>query len=755
MNRHTAINFILSGIFALVLPLAARAAAQPETPAPEGVTDIQITDFDPAFLPRLRFHPTPWLAVGALLKYKLTSSEYVNIQGSAPTHQRFSESGLFTAATVYLAPNLGVFTAGEVIRSKREGEDPNIDVGITAAYLVWSRMFSSPFRLQLGRQRFFDERQWLFDENLDGVRLQGKFGRLAGEISGSTYLNPKSDREELENYLVRTDFYFTTRNRLGAYAFHRKDPLQENNDRTYLGMNGEAQVFGHKLWLDAALLSGDNGTRRRQSFGADAGITLRLGADRQWSMTLAHALGSGDSNQVDNLDQTFRQTGLHDNQAQFDGITRFKYYGVVTDPELSNLRIATAGIGLNHDRRYSIDLVYHAYEQLVANNRFRSELIQDPNGEQRRLGAEIDVILGARIGKYFSVYGVAGVFQPGVAFDDANRVVFGEIELRLAAMSPPGRVKGGKSGTKTLPEVDTLSAIPPSVVLTPPLVGSTIDKKEAGTPPVVETSPMQNNSILAESTSPILAHYREEALQGVAAAQYQVGRVYEKGEEVPRNYKEALAWYRKAADQGYGPAQNSLGSMYMLGKGVATDPVEAYVWLSLAASNNVAWGQQALDYLVDTLTPAQLAEAKRKESLLMQNNTALAEVAVEAETKTNIPDFAKHRDEAPQEAVAAQYQLGRIYEKGEEVPRDYKEALAWYRKAANQGYGPAQHSLGAMYMLGKGVAMDPVEAYVWLSLAANNNVTAGQQAMDYLVDTLTPAQLAEAKRKVAAWAPQR
>ena len=755
MNRHTAISFILSGIFFLALPLSARASApQPGAVPLEGATDeIKVTEFDPAFLPRLRFHPTPWLAVGALIKYNLTSSEHVNNQGSVPTHQRFSELGLFTAATVYLAPNLGFFTAGEVTGSKREGQDPSIDVGISAAYLLWSRMFSSPFRLQLGRQRFFDERQWLFDENLDGVRLQGKFGRLASEISGSTYLNPKSDREELENYQVRTDFHFTKRNRLGVYALHRKDPLQEYNDRTYLGMNGDAQVFGHKLWLDAALLSGDNGSRRRQSFGADTGITLRLGADRQWSMTLAHAMGSGDSNRNDNLDQTFRQTGLHDNEAQFEGITKFKYYGVVTDPELSNLRIATAGIGLNHDRRYSIDLVYHAYEQLVANNRFRSELIQNPNGEQRRLGAEIDVVLGARIGKYFSVHGVVGVFQPGAAFDDANRVVFGEIELRLAAMSAPGRVTGGKSETKMLHDVDTLSAMPPSVVSIPPLAGSTIDKKEAGTPPAVETPPTQSNSILAKSTSPILVQYRDEALQGVAAAQYQVGRAYEKGAEILRNYKEAVAWYRKAADQGYGPAQSSLGSMYMLGKGVATDLVEAYVWLSLATSNYVTWGRQALDYLADTLTPAQLAEAKRKASLLMQNNTALAEVAVAAET--NVPDVAKSRDEAPQETAAAQYQLGRMYEKGEEVPRDYKEALAWYRKAANQGYGPAQHTLGAMYMLGKGVAMNPVEAYVWLSLAANNNVTAGQQAMDYLVDTLTSAQLAEAKRKVAAWVPQR
>ena len=119
------------------------------------------------------------------------------------------------------------------------------------------------------------------------------------------------------------------------------------------------------------------------------------------------------------------------------------------------------------------------------------------------------------------------------------------------------------------------------------------------------------------------------------------------------------------------------------------------------------------------------------------------------------PTLATHRKRAQQGAANAQYQLGRAYEKGDSVARNYQQAETWYRKAADQGYGPAQHSLGSMYMLGKGVTMNPVSAYVWLSLAANNNVTSGQQAIDYLVDTLTPAQLADAKRRVAKWSPQR
>lgn len=118
-------------------------------------------------------------------------------------------------------------------------------------------------------------------------------------------------------------------------------------------------------------------------------------------------------------------------------------------------------------------------------------------------------------------------------------------------------------------------------------------------------------------------------------------------------------------------------------------------------------------------------------------------------------DLAKYRKGAQQGAADAQYQLGRAYEKGEGAARDYKQARAWYSKAADQGHGLAQHSLGSMYMLGKGGEMDPVAAYMWLSLAVNNHVTTSQQALDYLADTLTPAQLADAKRKMARWSPQR
>ena len=53
--------------------------------------------------------------------------------------------------------------------------------------------------------------------------------------------------------------------------------------------------------------------------------------------------------------------------------------------------------------------------------------------------------------------------------------------------------------------------------------------------------------------------------------------------------------------------------------------------------------------------------------------------------------------------------------------RDDKEAVKWYRLAADQGEAAAQHNLGLMYANARGVPQNFSEAYVWYSLSAANN----------------------------------
>ena len=73
-------------------------------------------------------------------------------------------------------------------------------------------------------------------------------------------------------------------------------------------------------------------------------------------------------------------------------------------------------------------------------------------------------------------------------------------------------------------------------------------------------------------------------------------------------------WYGKAADQGNAEAQFDLGRMYEKGQGVPQDYLYAHMWFNLAAAGFSAWDKRAVngrDALAAKMTPAQIAEAQR------------------------------------------------------------------------------------------------------------------------------------------------
>ena len=61
---------------------------------------------------------------------------------------------------------------------------------------------------------------------------------------------------------------------------------------------------------------------------------------------------------------------------------------------------------------------------------------------------------------------------------------------------------------------------------------------------------------------------RKKAEKGDAAAQFNLGVMYQNGEGVSKDNVEAVKWYRKAAEQGDDYALVNLGAMYRQGEGV-------------------------------------------------------------------------------------------------------------------------------------------------------------------------------------------
>ena len=91
---------------------------------------------------------------------------------------------------------------------------------------------------------------------------------------------------------------------------------------------------------------------------------------------------------------------------------------------------------------------------------------------------------------------------------------------------------------------------------------------------------------------PDLQKTLQSARQGNAAAQFNLGLMYDSGRGVRQDYTKAVQWYRKAAEQGNVEAQHNLGAVYVNGQGVHQDHKIAKEWYKKACDNGL---QQSCD----------------------------------------------------------------------------------------------------------------------------------------------------------------
>ena len=94
--------------------------------------------------------------------------------------------------------------------------------------------------------------------------------------------------------------------------------------------------------------------------------------------------------------------------------------------------------------------------------------------------------------------------------------------------------------------------------------------------------------------------------------------------------------------------------------------------------------------------------------------------------------FAGLQDLAILDNASAQSRVAWMYYNGQGVEQDYKQALYWYTRAAEQNYPPAQLDLGDMYLTGNGVDVDIEKAKYWLGKAEENGVAEAQEILDIL-----------------------
>ena len=142
------------------------------------------------------------------------------------------------------------------------------------------------------------------------------------------------------------------------------------------------------------------------------------------------------------------------------------------------------------------------------------------------------------------------------------------------------------------------------------------------------------------------------------------------------NYFEAYSFLYPLAEDNIARAQVRVATMLLQGRGVAPSKALARGWLMKA------------------LSPVQLAAARGV-----------------AWTQSDYGDY---------------------FADGIVIPQDFRQAVIWYRRSAEQGYSPAQANLGLMHMHGSGVPPDWDEAIEWFRMAAAQGNYAAQENLRLL-----------------------
>lgn len=356
-------------------------------------------------------------------------------------------------------------------------KDTELDLELRSFWLLQTNLFNTPFAVQVGRQRMQDDREWWWDEHLDAARLHyfGSdvtaflgVGMVNKPINTSTLNDLKQNDQDLLRHFGNIDWKWSKNQHVGLYAVHQKDQSTRysvdqiiNKDKaddadariTWLGASANGCVKSVCYWGDVAHMRGtetdyklknlrganaqnqivdDIDRQKLRGTAYDVGMTIKLPLSFKPRITLSRAKGTGDRPRTPGRDGAFRQTGIQQNEGKYEGNSRFQYYGEVLRPNLSNIAINTLAVGIPVTKQGWVETIWHDYRQEYADNRISGANINNnPNGNHKHLGQEIDVIMSYRPDSPWEFELTAGAFRAGRAFEGDSGRWAKLIELRV------------------------------------------------------------------------------------------------------------------------------------------------------------------------------------------------------------------------------------------------------------------------------------------------------------------------------------
>jgi len=116
---------------------------------------------------------------------------------------------------------------------------------------------------------------------------------------------------------------------------------------------------------------------------------------------------------------------------------------------------------------------------------------------------------------------------------------------------------------------------------------------------------------------------KAKAEKGNKIAQFYLGMMYDNGEGVLEDDKEALKWFRKAAEKGHVKAQYNLGVRYAKGEGVPLDDAPALAWLNIAAANGHETAKKIKGIIAKKMTADVISKAEALSKEMLKKNPKL------------------------------------------------------------------------------------------------------------------------------------
>lgn len=299
---------------------------------------------------------------------------------------------------------------------------------------------NAALRLRAGRQTIDDPLQAVVDEELDGLRVTYEAGIAEFEISltredlfeASTF----SREDNITNIMALIEFSPNEDTVWMPYLLQRSaEPLSDDGsvntnwlsndqpvDALWAGLQGivEPDNSAFRYWFHGSVLDGetsdDSETIELGGYSLNVGLNWTTSLAMNPTFTIAVAQGTGGDRS-----ERFRQSRLQSNNFALNGKNTFRYLGEVMDPELTNLRVLTFGMGANVTKQWRADLALHSYQQMVLEDNLRgSDLEFSPTGLDDDLGQAVDVVLSYQPDGQLQIQGTAGLFLPGKAFDDVH-----------------------------------------------------------------------------------------------------------------------------------------------------------------------------------------------------------------------------------------------------------------------------------------------------------------------------------------------